>query len=134
MTQENYRLEGQRAWEEEQVYLDSENAKAIADAEAQVKKEIARYLTEQFVWHDADTMPEDECYAEADYILSRSVGGKTIRELIEGWVSGKLLELDPDQSLPPEPDSYYGYQDVSHAYRASQKNMLKEGWHKTLDK
>ena len=40
------------------------------------------------------------------------------------------VKLADAQKLPPEPKSYYGYQDVSHTYKAAQQHLLKAGWRK----
>ena len=82
-------------------------------------------------------------------ILSIPIDGKPLRELINCWINGKLVELDPDQSLPKpilNPNTLDAV-DVKGVFphvataisralvvqsKSIQEDMLKERWVKAI--
>ena len=66
----------------------------------------------------------------ADQILSLKTGSLTLKELIEKYEKGELLEKAEDQELPiywGSPDSrFYDYE--LDGYGEAQQDMLKDGW------
>lgn len=91
----------------------------------EARKEIAQYLTKQFVWYDPTDLPENECYGEADHILAMA----------------SICVLHPEQTHPTglcpfcgkdnsEPIRHFG-----HAmYKRAEGDMLSQGWKRVLDK
>jgi len=67
-------------------------------------------------------------------ILSIHVNGKTIEELIEDWVSGKLRKLDLDQILPANPYQEEGTELQARVFAEGVEALLKENWVKVIPK
>lgn len=63
----------------------------------QAREEVAKVIWNVSYWALLASQRET-----VKQILSIPTEGKTIEELIEGWASGKLVELATDQSLPDE--------------------------------
>ena len=79
----------------------------------QAREELARYLTKQFIWHDPAMMPDDECYEEADYILS----------------TPGILIKDDNQDFPECPYSYKGWTQYEESIcREAYQQMKDNGW------
>ena len=57
------------------------------------------------------------------YLSSRAV-----KRILKDLESLGYVQKDPDQSLPKEPDTYYGLRDVRGAYQKAQQDMRNAGW------
>jgi len=63
----------------------------------------------------------------ANQILSIKVGSLTLKELIELYEQGELLEKADNQDLPENPYPSQRWKQ-SLSYNEAQQDMLKEGW------
>lgn len=98
-----------------------------------VREEIARFLYyldyfDDDVWENEIPSTRLPYYEQADQILSIKTGNKTIRELIEGYSGGSLLEKAEDQK-PPEFITASGISDMElvEATRQSMRKPDKDG-------